>query len=358
VVRPDGNRRGGVLLVVLGVLVALGIVVSLLGSYALERALLAETRGGKAETGTGYKLASAIETSVAVLTVFEEVGGTLRSPAEGWGNPAELLEGWPEELAGVEVEVFDESARPGLGQLEESDLKGILEELGLSRGKADELGDLLLDWMDEDRDERFQGRENTALSRDDDPWVANRTPGSWEEIWAIPEWGEEAYDPDGQLREWARLFSRSFSLRNEGAANINAVDDETVELLHDAQLIGNPRWLEDRRGFDDEIGTEDDEVLSEMPTGMEEAGNLLGLEAKLLRVRAGMKVGERYVWKEVWLSRASDEEDSNGEGERPPEPTARSEEGRGNGASSWGEWELLEVRDGLSLVLEETVENE
>ncbi len=343
---------------VLGVLAALGIVVSLLGSYALERALLAETRGGRSESETPAKLASAIEASVAVLSAFEEVSGSLRAPSEGWGRPAELLEGWPPALAEVEVEVFDESGLPGLVRLEENDLKSILEELGLSRGRAAELGDLLLDWMDADSDERFQGRENTALSRDDEPWVANRPPVSWDEVWAIPEWREEAFDADGRLTEWARLFSSSFSLENRGAANINSLPEETADLLYEARLISNPRWMRDRRGFDDEAGTGDDRVLSELPPGSEEAGNLLDTEAGLLRIRAGTKVGERYVWKEVWISRGSGEGGSprnrNGGGTTDDPQTG----GGGNSASQWGGWEILDVRDGLSLVLEEPVEIE
>lgn len=354
-----GNRRrGGVLLVVLGVLVAMGIVISLMASYALERALLAETRGGKASMGTQVKLASAIEAAMAVLAAFEDVAGGFRSPEEGWRDPVELLEGWPEALSGVEVSVTDESGRPGLTALTESQLKSVLEELGLSRGEAAELGDLLLDWIDEDSDERFGGRENTALSRDTEPWVANRLPKSWDEVWAIPEWGEAVFDGDGNLMDWAALFSASFSLEHEGAANINALDRAAAELLYEAGLIANPLWIEDRDGMDDEVGTGDDRIFSELPASASNAEGLLSVDAQLLRIRAGMKVGERFVWKEAWIAKGerSSQRPRNDDSDDTPrvvsEPRDEGENERND--SRWSGWEIVNVRDGLSLVLEDS----
>lgn len=357
-VRP---RRGGVLLVVLGVLAALGVVISLLGSYALERSLLAETRGAEAETEASRRIAGAIEAAVAVVSSFEEVAGTLRHPSEGWGRPAELLEGWPPRLAGIEVEIFDESNRPGLGLLEEEELEKLLAESGFSRGEAAELADLLLDWIDEDDDERLQGRENGPLARDRDPFVANRAPVSWDEVWSIPEWGEAAFDGDGRLRDWARRFAGAFSLEHDGPANVNALDPEVAEWFHDAGLISDPRWLEDRYGPDNDWGSDDDRILEEVPEG---AGDFLSSESRLLRVRAGLRAGERYVWREAWI--AKEEDGRAGRGEESEAPSAgqpRIEVGgrtngtdRGGENTVWGGWRLLEVREGLSLVLEEPAE--
>ena len=347
------RRTGGVLLVVLGVIVAMGVVVTLLASYALERALLAETRGAETRTGAGDRLAGAIEASMAVVGVFEEVAGGLHSPAEGWGDPAELLAGWPAALAGIDVEVVDESSRPGLSLLGERELKILLEEFGLRRGTATEMADLLLDWMDEDDDQRIQGRENRGRISDRDPWVANRPPVSWEEVWSIPEWREQAFDSDGNMEEWARRFSSWFTLEHEEPANINTVDSDLVEWLAEARLISSPNWLDQRSGFDNQPGTADDRILTELPGGDEGLGALFSTESRVLRIRASERVGERRVWKEAWVARSDgdDREGRNGR-DNPNNPGIRNpasgSQQEGDGFSPWGGWEILEVRGGLS----------
>lgn len=343
------QKRGGVLLVVLGVLVALGMVVSLLASYALERSLLAETRGAESRSGAGLRLSSAIEAAVASLMVFEEVGGKLHHPSEGWGKPAELLSGWPDELNGIELEIFDESSRPGLALLEEEDLLTLLEESGFSKGDASELSDLLLDWIDEDDRERYQGRENSDLGSVRDPWVPNRSPVSWSEVWGIPEWREAAIDEDGQLLPWARQFSNLFSLDHDAPANINSVDAEMVELLNDAGLIPYPGWLDERDGVDNRAGSDDDRILSDLPGGDEGGlGKMFSAESRVLRIRASLRVGERFVWKEVWISKES-------EGNGRDSPNSNREQASET-SSGWGPWKLIQVKEGLSLVLEDPQE--
>ena len=344
--------RGGVLLVVLGVLVAMGVVVTLLASYALERALLAETRGAESRSGTGAKLSGAIEAGVAALIVFEEVAEGLHHPSEGWGRPAEALSGWPTELEGVELEIFDESTRPGLSLVTEDQWLDILEESGLSTGEASELRDLLLDWIDEDDDERFQGRENSELGRARDPWVPNREPRSWSEVWSIPEWRDAAFDERGQILPWAEQLTSLFSLEHDSPANINAVDSGTVEWLNDAGIIPYPGWLDERDGVDNEPDSGDERILSELPGGDDEGlGGLFSAESEVLRIRASLRVGQRFVWKEVWIAKDGGGR-SNGEGSSP-RGGRDSGETRQNSASAWGGWNLIDVREGLSLVLEE-----
>ncbi len=332
---------------VLGVIVAMGVVVTLLASYALERSLLAETRGAETRSGAGDRLSGAIEASMAVVGIFEEVAGRLHHPSEGWGDPVGLLGGWPPALAGVEVEVADESSRPGFSLLGESELRVLLEELGIQRGKAAEMADLLLDWMDEDDDQRMRGRENRGRISSRDPWVANRPPVSWEEVWSIPEWGEEAFDSDGRLEEWARKFSSWFTLEHEEPANINTVDPELVEWLADADLIANPIWLDQKAGPDNIPGTADDRVLSELPGGDEGLGALFSSESRVLRIRASERVGERRVWKEAWVSRTRGEDRSGRNDRGRPRAGGGSPPG-GSGFSPWAGWEILEVRGGLS----------
>tara|TARA_R100000027_G_scaffold61790_1_gene53414 strand:- start:14769 stop:15827 length:1059 start_codon:yes stop_codon:yes gene_type:complete len=342
------RQSGGVLLVVLGVIASMGMVIALLSSYALERSLLAETRGATSQNGVGSRLSGAIEASIAVLSAFEEVGDGLHDPSEGWGRPSEVLSGWPASLAEVEVEVFDESSRPGLSLLQETQLLDLLEESGFSKGKASELTDILFDWMDEDSEERYQGRENSSLGAGRDPWVPNRAPKSWGEVWAIPEWRAEAFGPQGELLPWAQRFSNSFSMDHDSPGNLNAVDEDTADWLHEAGLIPYPTWIDDRDGLDNEMGSDDDRVISEVPGGEDgELGGLFGADSQVLRVRASMRVGERFVWKEVWIARDS------GEGDGDEGNDANSSGGEEEASSPWGSWELIDVRNGLSLVLDD-----
>jgi hypothetical protein len=286
--------------------------------------------------------------------IFEEVSGGLHHPSEGWGRPAKLLSGWPEGLEGVEVEIFDESTRPGLSLLEEGQWLELLEEFGFSAGEASELRDLLLDWMDEDDDERFQGRENSDLGRSRDPWVPNRPPRSWSEVWSIPEWREAAFDERGQILPWAGQLSSFFSLEHDAPANINAVDSSAVEWLNDAGLIPYPGWLDERDGRDNEPGSADDRILTELPGGGDEGmGQLFSADSQVLRIRASLRVGERFVWKEAWITRIEEEEEEREPPGNGPRIRVESGDEAGVGESTLGEWRVFDVREGLSLVLEE-----
>jgi len=340
----NSEKSGGVLLVVLGVLAAMGVVVSLLASYALERSMLAETRGSESRSEVGSRLSGAIQAAVASLNAFTEVADGLHHPSEGWGRPAYVFSAWPTELDGIEVQIFDESSKAGLELLSAEQMESLLEEAGLTRGQAGELTDLLFDWMDPDDEERPQGRENRNIGLSRDPWVPNRVPLYWEEVWKIPEWSEVVYDSEGKLKEWAKNFSQGFSLEHDLPANINSVDRQFVEWMSDADLIPYPNWLDRRDGFDREDGSADDRVLTEMPGGDESMGDLFSADSQLFRIRAGIRVGGRFVWKEAWVKKSSEQ----GQGARSG----------GDQESQWGSWELVDVRKGLSLVLDEQTEEE
>jgi hypothetical protein len=340
--------RGSILLVVLGVLVAVALVVTQLADYALQRGALAEVRRGESASEVADQLSGSLEAAVAVLASFREVEPDLRHPAQGWGEPARLLAAWPEELSGVEVRVWDESARIGWSRVGPRSLRDLLEGVGLRRGQVEAMVDVYLDATDEDEDQRLRGRENRPNPAPDEPWVANRPLRSWAELWEIPEWREAAWTEEGELVDWARGLTEVFSLRHEESANVNTMPAKSLEWLREAGMLSSLGWWERgeiRRG----------EWMETIPASAGAiASDWLGTSASLLRIRASRPLGQRVFWKEVWIQ-SQEGEDTAGNGEDASRPGGGGGAGNepGGHLSSWGEWEIVEFREGIEPAADE-----
>ena len=345
--------RGSILLVVLGVLVAVALVVTRLADYALQRSALAEVRRGESASEVADQLSGSLEAAVAVLASFREVEPDLRHPAQGWGEPAGLLATWPEALRGVEVRVWDESARIGWSRVGPRTLRELLQSAGLRRGQVQAMVDVYLDATDGDEEERLRGRENRPNPAPDEPWVANRPLRSWAELWEIPEWREAAWTEEGELVDWAQGLTEVFSLRHGEPANVNTMPAESLEWLRETGMLSSLGWWEQgeiRRG----------EWMETIPASAGAiASDWLGTSASLLRIRASRPLGQRVFWKEVWIrSREGEDTPGNGEDASGPDGAGGAGNEPGGHLASWGEWEIVEFREGIEPAAEEEDEEE
>ena len=345
--RNPPPHRGSILLVVLGVLVAVSLVVTRFADYALQRGALAEVRRGEQASEVSDQLSGALEAAVAVLASFREVEPDLRHPDQGWGEPAVLLEEWPEALRGVEVMVHDESARIGWSRVDPRRMRDLLEAGGLREGEVAAMVDVYLDATDSDDDQRLRGRENRRNPGREEPWVPNRPLRSWAELWELPEWREAAWTEEGELAAWARVLPGIFSLLHEERGNVNTMPSSSLEWLREAGILSSTAWWERdriRRG----------EWLESLPASAgETASAWLGTSTSLWRIRASRPLGQRVFWKEVWV-RIREGEDA---GSREEEAAAHGggsgrAEGMGERTTSWGEWEIVEFREGIEPEME------
>lgn len=247
-----GARRGSVLLFVLVLVVVVSAAILKFGEravgemagegYYVQRARL---------RGEAY---SALEATLAVLALYREVDGGLYAPAQGWGDP--LAESGYTPAAGrvVTVEFSDENAKLPLANAElyESAYTELFTGLGFEAGEVDVLTDSLLDWIDADDSVRPFGAEKAEYLQVDPPHLAaNATPGSFAELAAVQGFADLMFTESGQPTARFEAFTRSVSLWNDGAINLNTVPDTALRasgLLDDQQLKLLGRALDTTEG--------------------------------------------------------------------------------------------------------------
>ncbi|HEY0943645.1 MAG TPA: hypothetical protein VGD81_00195, partial [Opitutaceae bacterium] len=176
---------------------------------------------------------SALETTLAVLEDFRVVGGGLRSPAEGWGDPL----GWcgyePGEGRIVEVAFADESGKLSLPRTQFATFVELFKSWNLPQSDAEQLADALLSWMREDYEPT-----SAAAPRPEDYERAPlpfRPPGrslrSFSELAAIDLVRERFFDENGNPNELWTHFTNAVSLFDFQRPNINAASPELLNAL-------------------------------------------------------------------------------------------------------------------------------
>lgn len=216
------RRRGSVLLIVL---VTLVFATSALLLF-IEKAstdLLVPIREADASR-LRLEAYSALETTLAVLEDFREVGEGLHGPAEGWGDPLAFAGYEPGEGRTVEVALEDESAKLPLPSVKPEMLIALFKYWQVPQTDAERLTDALLGWIKKDYTPTAIGAptaqdyENAAL-----PFVApGRSLRSFAELSAIDGVRQAFFDEaTGQPTELYRRFTETFSLYRFNSPNIN-----------------------------------------------------------------------------------------------------------------------------------------
>lgn len=226
---PGGRRRRGSVLVVV-------MITLLFATFALlafmEKAsvdLLVDQREAVSRR-LRMEAYSALETTLAVLENFREVGNGLRSPAEGWHDPLGFAGYLPSEGRTVEVTFEDESGKLSLPRLNAEVLVRLFENWGVLKAEAEALADALLGWM-----KRNHVYTSAVLPDYDSAALPFEAPGrslrSYHELAAIEKAREFFYDADGRPNDYWKRFAAAVSLLDFQRPNLNGAKPDTLAAL-------------------------------------------------------------------------------------------------------------------------------
>ncbi|MFT3869240.1 MAG: type II secretion system protein GspK [Nibricoccus sp.] len=226
---PVARRaRGSVLLVVL---VTIAFVTVALTAF-IERSmndLLVEHRAYAANR-LRLEACSVLETTLAVLEDFRLANGSLKSPAEGWGDPLTWVGYEPAEGHKVEVTFIDESGKFSLPNVTQSTLLNLFKDWGLSQSEGEIIADAILGWMKADYvPTSASAPDKDDYEREEIPFTPPGRPmRSFDELATIAVARDVFYDDAGQPNELWHRFASAFSLYSYQSPSLNGA---TPELL-------------------------------------------------------------------------------------------------------------------------------
>lgn len=183
---------------------------------------------------------SALETTLAVLEEFREVGQGLRSPAEGWSNPLEFAGYTPSEGRTIQVSFEDESGKISLPRVTPQVLIDLFKTWGILQTDAEMLADALMGWMK--REHTYSSGVQPNYDQGPLPFEPpRRSLRSFHELAAIEKVREVFYDSEGRPNEYWKRFVDTVSLIDFQRPNINAARPDTLAALgkYDAQAQQN-----------------------------------------------------------------------------------------------------------------------
>jgi general secretion pathway protein K len=223
--------RGSVLLIVLITLMFASAALFMF----MERAsndLLVEKRSSDA-ANLRLEAYSALETTLAVLEDFRQANGSLRSPAEGWGDPLAFAGYEPAEGRKVEIAFEDESGKFSLPNATQATFVNLFKSWNLSQADAERLADALQGWMKKDYVPATAGAPEAAdYEREEIPYDPPGRPlRSFTELATIGVARDIFYDETGQPNDLWRRFVSAFSLYNFQSPSINGASPELLAGL-------------------------------------------------------------------------------------------------------------------------------
>lgn len=197
---------------------------------------------------------SALETTLAVLEEFRDVGDGLHGPAEGWSKPLEFAGYTPGEGREVEVTLEDESAKLPLPVVKAEVVVALLKHWGVTQIDAERITDSLFVWMRKDHTATAIGAptlddyERTPL-----PFKPpGRSLRSFAELAAIEGVRQAFFDEAGNPNELHRRFTETFSLYRFESPNINGGRLEPLvaqEMMDDLQVRRVNEYLAGAGGY-------------------------------------------------------------------------------------------------------------
>lgn len=173
---------------------------------------------------------SALETSLCVLNEFKLVNGSLRSPAEGWGDPLSFASYEAAEGRRVEVEFVDESGKLSLPKQTFTNLVDLFKSWEMAQSDAEKLADALLDWCNADH-VASSGFSNTYEEDDLQFGAPGRSIRSWSELASIDLVRELFFDEQGVPNSYWQRFTDTVSLLSFSSTNVNAARPGVLTAL-------------------------------------------------------------------------------------------------------------------------------
>ncbi len=225
--RAAGRRGSVVVIVMLTLLFATFALVVFMEKASVD--LLVEQRESVTRR-LRLEAYSALETTLAVLEEFREVGQGLRSPAEGWSDPLGFAGYEPSEGRVVTVAFDDESGKISLPRANAQILVNLFKNWGVIQAEAETLADALLGWMRRDHVYTYAVQPN--YEQGPLPYEAPRRPlRSFQELAAIEKVRDFFYDTDGRPNEYWRRFTEAVSLLDFQKSNLNSARGDTLAAV-------------------------------------------------------------------------------------------------------------------------------
>ncbi len=297
--RSPSNRRGSVVIFVLGIiLLAAFLITRLMDRAAVE--LAAEAKASK-RADLRQEAFSALEATLAVLADRAAVGEGLHDVSEGWDRPLELMEYVPTEGMTAEVAVVDETGKLSLPRADEEKLTAYLEAVGCPATSTERVVDALLTWTQPDHIslEGDTGEYTTAPL----PYVAPQRPlRSFEELRAIPAVREVFFDEQGRWSEVGQRFRAGASLYSFNSTNVNSAAGDAL-LAHGLDRSRVAAIEASRR--EKALGSTFYRSAAELAGawGRDATPPGLGTEAQCLHVVVRVRFGGREQRLDAWVGR-------------------------------------------------------
>ncbi len=241
----EATRRGSVLVIVMITLIFAAVALVAFIERAMTD-LLVESRDTEARR-LRQDAYSALETTLAVLADFREVGNGLHSVTEGWGDPLTFANWSPGEGRTVDIGFEDESGKLSLPQLTATHLTELFKAWQLTPAGADapagtppptdipvydpeELADALVGWM------KANHTYATAITIDyDHAQLPYEEPGrslrSFDELAAIDYVRDIFFGPDGRPNSLYYRFTSDVSLFRFPKPNLNSQKPDVLAAL-------------------------------------------------------------------------------------------------------------------------------
>ncbi|MEO7414562.1 MAG: hypothetical protein ABIZ81_14515 [Opitutaceae bacterium] len=235
---------------------------------------------------------SALETTLAVLEDFRQVGNGLHSPSEGWSDPLVFAAWAPKEGRTVEVTFEDESGKISLPRADALVLTNLFKAWEMKDSDAERLADALLGWMK--RDHVYSTTVSPEYDRANLPYEPpGRSLRSFQELAAI-EVARDAFYQDGKPNDFWYRFVNAVSLFSFRQSNINGAKpdvleshgqfDETQRGQLSDYLTGNGSYKVQGPGWFTDMGT------ARAIVGL--AGNQAGFGTTISALRVSLVVRE------------------------------------------------------------------
>ncbi|MFT3782945.1 MAG: type II secretion system protein GspK [Nibricoccus sp.] len=225
------RARGSVILIVL-----ITIIFASVALFAfMERAsndLLVESREYSA-SNLRLEAYSALETTLAVLDDFRQANGSLKSPAEGWGDPLAWAGYTPAEGRTVEITFIDESGKFSLPNVTQATLLNLFKDWGLAQSEGEIVADAILGWMKKEYvPSSASAPDKEDYEREEIPFLPPGRPlRSFDELATIAVARDVFYDENGQPNELWHRFANAFSLYAYSTPSLNGASSELLAGL-------------------------------------------------------------------------------------------------------------------------------
>ena len=202
---------------------------------------------------------SAMDLTVGVLNEFRMILGKLDDPGMGWGDPLKYAGISPSDILTDSdgekvntpitwsVRLLDESGKIPFKEIKEQDLAALFAFMQTDEGSLinEDDGkvfvDALMDWQDEDDEERDEGAEDDYYEDLDPPyWTPDRKIETFDEFRMIKGFAYDQNEPEGSGIFFDELgnetknlvnFKESFSFFNEGGFNPDGASDFLLRFL-------------------------------------------------------------------------------------------------------------------------------